>query len=232
MDRAEMVKGLAILLVVIMPAVIVAAEPIIHVPHGTPATIDGTVDAEEWADAVRIELPRSTWLLLKHDGDSMYMGIVADEMGMFVGNVCILDDDRFYIYHASAALGTAMYQWNPSTVTWILASDFVWRCRALGFSSTAVRQREQFLADEGWVASISYLGDPEEMEFRVTASSSSLLVWLALLPAYGGDLLNWPEIPGQDLFPGPIPGETMLEPDGLAHLILDPADVEPAEHAP
>ncbi|MBN1858176.1 hypothetical protein JW848_03110 [Candidatus Bipolaricaulota bacterium] len=197
-----------------------AAEGPLYIPQGQAATIDGTIHEQEWADALSVELPRSVTLHLKHRDGWLYIGIRADQLGMFVGNVCVIRDHELYILHSSAALGTAVYQWTGSA--WTLARDFVWRCRALGFSPAAIQDRQSFLEQEGWLASISYLGVPEEMEYQVSVSDSSLLTWIVLLPGSGALLLNWPEIVDQDLFPGPIPGETLLGLGAWARLILEP----------
>ncbi len=187
-------KILVLLICAIAPMSVMAEAPI-PVPYGTAVSVDGTMNAEEWADACSIELPRSTEVLLKHDGESLYAGIRTDELGMFVGNLCVIRDSFLDIYHSSAALGTATYLREQSTSSWILAREFNWRCRTLGFSPSAVQARERFLADEGWVASISYLGRLDEMEFRLVTSDTSLLVWLVLLPSSGASLLSWPVMP-------------------------------------
>lgn len=225
------IPGLLILLVCAMMVCETAAGELVHVPYGTAVAIDGTIGAEEWAGAHHIELTRSTELLLKHDGDWLYAGVRTGELGMFVGNICVIRNMCLHIHHSSAALGTATYRWGRSTPLWILARPFDWRCRTLGFSSFAVRERERFLAEEGWVASISYLGRPAEMEFQIAASDRSLLVWLVLLPASGADLLDWPEIQDQETFPGPIPDEFHLELGSWARLILDAAPLTAQEHA-
>jgi len=215
-------KVLVLLICAIAPMSVMAEAPI-SVPYGTAVSVDGTMNAEEWADASRVELPRSAELWLKHDHDSLYVGIRASELGMFVGNLCVIRDSFLDIYHSSAALGTATYRWEPTPSSWILARQFSWRCRRLGFSPAAVQERERFFADEGWVASISYLGRPDEMEYQLTVPCEPMCVWLALLPSSGGELLYWPEIADQDIFPGPIPEQAHIGLDSWARLILEPA---------
>ena len=197
-----------------------ATEPPLYVPLGRAAVIDGTMDEQEWADALRVELPRSVTLRLKHDGTFLYIGIRAATLGLFVGNLCIIDDVSLRILHSSAALGTAVYRWTGTG--WTLAENFVWQCRSRGFSQAAVRDRQSFLDQEGWLASISYVGVAEEMEYQVSVSEASLLAWIVLLPGSGAPLLNWPEIPDQDVFPGPIPDQASIGLGAWARLILEP----------
>ena len=179
-----------------------ASDLDVLIPLGSASTLDGVLEEGEWDDALAVLLDDSTTLFMKHADGLLYLGIRAPEMG--VGNLCIVRDGEVRVLHSSAALGTAIYEYVEDT--WQLKQDFVWRCRGRGFSSAAVEQREEFFETEGWLATISYLGTPEEMEYKVLLDEESLRMFYVYLPASNPTaILSWPASVAQNVIPGPIP---------------------------
>ena len=108
-----------------------------------------------------------------HAGGYLYLGIRASTPGMIAGNVFINRGDEIAILHASAALGTALYQQGEGG--WHQIQDFAWRCRSTGQGDAAQAERDAFLQQEGWVAANSRMGTPEELEYRIEIGDDDLL---------------------------------------------------------
>ena len=183
-------------------ALATASDLDVLIPLGSACVLDGVLEEGEWNDALVVLLDDSITLFMKHAGGLLYLGIRAPDMG--VGNLFIVRDGEVWVLHSSAALGTAIYEQVEDT--WQLKQDFVWRCRARGFSASAVEQREEFFETEGWFATISYLGTPEDMEYKIVLDVESLQMLFVYLPVSNPTaILSWPPSVYQDVIPGPIP---------------------------
>lgn len=197
------------------------ADPIVA-PSGALPTLDGTIADDEWADATIIPLGADCTLFLKHAERNLYMAIRATTMG--VPSPLIARADGVYVLHASAALGTAIYEQTDDF--WELQQSFVWQCRTLGFSSAAAAQRERFLAQEGWLGTIGYLGQPTEFEYVITLNELPLRMLVLFLEATDPTvLLSWPEqadVTGHlEIITGPVPSVVSFDVDNWAVLILE-----------
>jgi len=83
-----------------------------------------------------------------------------------VGNIYLQRGDEVSVLHTSAALGTAKFAWQAGV--WTRVQNFSWRCRDIGFSETAQAKRAEFLQQEGWLAAISRMGTPNELEYKIS----------------------------------------------------------------
>ena len=158
----------------------------VEVPQGTPATLDGILSPDEWNGACTKDLAGGGELLLMHDDGYLYLGIRSRTMGY--GSVCIAQDNQISILHSSAALGTAVFEKDEDD--WRRTRQFSWCCR----SRTDNSQREAHLQQEGWSASIGYLGTPEEMEYQIAMREGTLT--LAVVYQEGPNMdsaLWWPK---------------------------------------
>lgn len=134
-------------------------------PSAALPVIDGTIGAEEWQGARRDFFADGSELFLLRFADDLYIGIRANTPGMIVGNIFIHSSDRITIHHASAALGTAVYQQEGDA--WRLVKDFSWRCRRFDNGKEAQAEREAFWDEEHWIAANSRMGTPHELEYRI-----------------------------------------------------------------
>ncbi len=135
----------------------------IFVPLGLPPTIDGVMDSGEWDAALEVSAGDGSIVLFMHSGDALYVGVRGSTPEMIVSNVFIHDGANIRIAHASAALGTAVYQQKGDS--WERILDFDWRCRSTSDSEAAREERTAFYRDEGWVATNSRIGTPNALEF-------------------------------------------------------------------
>ncbi len=137
----------------------------LSVPAGTSPVVDGTIRAEEWQGARRELFKDGSELRLLRHGEDFYLGIRAGGGGMIAANLFVESGEGISIYHASAALGTAVYKKDGEA--WRLVRNFSWRCRRTDGGQEATAERDAFLREEGWIASTSRMGTPNELEFRI-----------------------------------------------------------------
>ena len=135
------------------------APPPLAVPLGMVPDLDGDLSSGEWDQALELEMSRDGAVYFQHDGEYLYVGIAADGLGY--GSLCWERDDQVWILHSSAALGSAAYQADGSS--WRPLWDYDWCCR----SAVPTGERQDLFEQEGWMASISYMGDPGQMEYQI-----------------------------------------------------------------
>jgi hypothetical protein len=190
----------------------------VRVPQGQPVVVDGVMEPDEWADALVIEICEVASLHLKHADGYLCVGLSTQEP--VVGNVLIQTGSQIRVMHSSAALGTAMYEREQAV--WRRTQGFVWRCRSRILTEAALQQRQVFLEEEGWLASITYMGEVNHLEYRIADPAAIERLALVLLPAsHPGDLFIWPVDMDQDIFPGPINTESHMAPEQWPRLILE-----------
>ena len=194
----------------------------ILIPLGNPPTLDGTISPGEWEQAAIESFADSSQLLLMQDGEFLYVGIRANETGMIAGNVFIQRGDEIHILHASAALGTAIYQ--KSEDRWQQIQDFSWRCRNTGNSEAAQTERAKFLTEEGWVAANGLMGTPNELEYQIKIPDGDFrlaAVYIKASPPY--EKIPWPPQLIDDTIlptPGGLPDSFYFSPAQWAMLDL------------
>ena len=175
---------------------------VIDVPVANPPTIDGTHAPDEW-DAATIETfaDGSELFLMQADG-YLYVGIRAIEQEMILANIFIQSGDEISIMHSSAALGTAIYQRGEDN--WQRTQDFTWQCRSTSLGD-AQAERDEFLEQEGWVATNGRIGTPNELEYQIKIPDSDFrlaAVYIKSTPPY--DKIPWPaELTDDTIMPTP-----------------------------
>jgi hypothetical protein len=141
---------------------------------------------------------------------------------MIVGNVFVQQDDEVRILHASAALGTAVFQKGGET--WEQAQAFDWRCRSTDDGKAAQAEREAFLRDEGWVSVNSRIGAPNELEFKIAAPRNGFRLAVNVLRSSDpGAKHPWPSDLDDDCIkptPGGLPSQMRFQPDRWAMIEL------------
>ena len=139
-------------------------------------TIDGMIQPGEWDQAVVEEFQDGSELHLIMNDENLYLGIRSKTPEMIAGNILLQRGDQILIMHTSAALGTGIYQMEGEE--WHLVQGFNWCCRSTGEDESAKAERLAFLAEEGWLGSISFRGNPEELEYMIalTGEETALAV--------------------------------------------------------
>jgi hypothetical protein len=164
---------------------------VVEVPSGVPPRIDGVLSPGEWDGAMHVELDDVRHLYFMQNDGYLYLGIDSGTMGY--GSICIAGDDRVSLLHASAALGTAIFEREGED--WRRIRQFSYCCRE---TEPGPRQ-EQHLEEEGWLASIVYMGISDEMEYQIVMPADGLV--MAVVHQTGQTVtsaLRWPETINDD----------------------------------
>jgi len=199
-----------------------AEQVAVSVPPGNPPTIDGTLSAGEWEDAAIELLSDGSELLMMHADGYLYLGIRSTTREGFAANIYVEDNDQVRILHAFAALGTAIYQ--QGTDSWQQTRVFDWKCRGSSNSEAAVAARAAYLQDERWVAGISLMGTPNELEYQIELTSTPRRIAVSLARSSSPDeRVFWPATLDDDCIkptPGGMPPELHFSPVQWAEIDL------------
>jgi len=198
----------------------------ILVPQGNPPAIDGVIEKEEWESAVKDLAADGSEVMFVHAEGALYVGIRGSTPEMIVGNVFIAEGDTIRILHASAALGTAVYKRGDDG--WDQTQTFVWRCRGTSNSANALTERASFLQDEGWVATNSRIGTPNEHEFMIILPAEPMRLAVNILRSSTPDE-KVPYPAGLDdgviaPTPGGLPAVISFAPEGWVLVTLLPVE--------
>ena len=178
-----------------------------------PPTLDGQLAAGEWESALRMDVGEEAEAYVGRWNGALYVALRGP--AMLIGSLLIQSDDRVRVLHASAALGTGIYERDGDV--WVLREGFSWQCRMTGFSEPAVTQRDEFLERSGWLATISRLGPMNEMEYRIEEVHAPMrILILAMTLTDGNPILSWPVPPGtaeahRTIITGPLPEYTSFD---------------------
>jgi len=196
----------------------------IPVPQGKPHLIDGTISPGEWDNAMIESFSDGSELLLMYSEGYLYLGIRANASDMIVGNVFINHGDEIVILHASAALGTAIYQ--KETDQWQLTQNFDWCCRGTGDNEAAQDERNAFLQKEHWVGTNSRTGTPNELEFQIEMTSESLRMAVNYIKVSEPNVkISWPSDLDDACIkptPGGLPEHLQFSPDKWVTINIQP----------
>lgn len=189
-----MARSLAALVLLLASTAHAAVKPVrIDVPRTMRRpVVDGRIGSAEWTRAARVQLMDGGHALLLHDGTYLYVGLVARRAA--AGSVCTMNGDQVRVLHASAALGTALFDRRDGT--WALTQGFTFTNRDTGNSQAAHADRKQFLGTQGWFANAHPAGQLQrEYQIRLAGRNEvplvlSLMSWVK---ADEYDLDVWPD---------------------------------------
>jgi hypothetical protein len=125
----------------------------------SPPLIDGLLDEEEWKSAPRQKLSGGGELRMLRVGDDLYLAVSAANPG--IASFCIADGNRVEILHASAALGTAVYERGDGG--WRQLEGFDWKVR----EGAPEDSKKDYLHSRGWLANSSRQASLVR-EYRIT----------------------------------------------------------------
>lgn len=153
--------------------------------------IDGSIGEEDWQAAEALEFQDGSQLYLLLADENLYLAIRSLGDGLIAGNVFLQQGDRILVLHTSAALGTAVYV--ESGGSWQRQQDFEWCCRSRIASETTLAEREDFFDREGWLGANSFLGEKNELEYRIRAANGPFVIAVNFLQADDPDYKQvWP----------------------------------------
>ena len=136
--------------------------------------IDGILGKDEWSGARHIALDAGgeAWVLQK--GDELWVAMKGAKNGF--PTLCVGNSKRVELLHASAALGTAIYERESDT--WKRRQDFTWSVR--DSPRTTAAQKDDFLQSAGWLGNASNQSAPIR-EFVVRLNPDRTRIAIAFL---------------------------------------------------
>lgn len=129
-----------------------------------PYKVDGYLTAREWGDAI----PEG--VTVREDDEWLYFGVRSNVRTTI--HLYLRDKDTLKVMHASASLGTAVYQKGESG--WDLKEPYVWEVRdpviRARFEAPVGLEREAFeyARTRGWLASTMLMGGDHDAELKVS----------------------------------------------------------------
>jgi len=206
----------------------------IDAPKGAPPILDGVLSPDEWSGAQKTQLIGDGELLYMRSDGYLYLGIRAQDN--LVGSVCIDQGNEVAILHSSAALGTARYK--KADEGWRLAQGFSWSNRDTSNSEQAQRQRDMHLKKNNWLASITPMGTPEEMEYQIAMPEGSVRLAVAYIQAPNYRPTAWlpPDLDDDcrniTLIQGDTPATLQFSPDQWATFTISSSATDDSTAAP
>ena len=220
--------------------------PTVSIPAGEPITLDGVLDSEEWSSASRYPLvsrhstasPHSFGgageFFLQRQGEEIAVGIRGNQPGF--PHLAFSVGDSVWVLHASAALGSIVYE--RGTDTWALVRGPVWELRDPSLTALASRAREIYLDENGWVGTTAEMGREGDAEFlilpdRFGGENARFAVVFLPVPITG-ETWGWPEGNSDEigmlkLLTGPMPEELRLDPTGWGLLQVEDGEEGPVK---
>jgi formylglycine-generating enzyme required for sulfatase activity len=194
----------------------------IVVPSGSIPIIDGIMSPGEWENALVETFADGSKLYLMQAGGYLNLGIQANTPGMIAGNVLVHYGSTIKILHASAALGTAVYERGDDH--WQRIQKFTWHCRDTSDSDSAKAERGAYLQREGWLAANSRIGTPNELEYQIKVNDQKLRLAVNFIRASNpNEKIVWPADLDDDCIkptPGGLPEFLDFSPERWGFLEL------------
>lgn len=165
-----MKKHLALVLSALLGSMPVLASqaPSIDVPRGPAVTVDGRWDETEWSGAAIRGEEGFEVAFLATEG-LLQIGIRSSPV--FVASLCVERGEEVHIFHASSALGHAVYVREAEGDGWRLSRNFEWRLRKKDLGSEPEAERKKHRSEHGWVASTIEMDRPDSpVEFQIASS--------------------------------------------------------------
>ena len=148
---------------------VLAQETQVDVPTGQAPVVDGTIQPDEWADAIRIPLVGGEAVFLKKSDRYLFIAVKGSSGG--IGSLGLATPDSLRILHASTGLITADFVRDGSR--WRLVHRFRGPATPSGESfgrgeeRSAGDYRLASLEQYGWTANVVDSGLPTDLEYQI-----------------------------------------------------------------
>lgn len=152
-------------LCLILIAAEASAQEVFTLTAGDQIETDGRISEGEWSDAQSFGLHGGGNVSIKSDSAYYYFMVRGLKEGW--SHLYISYNDTVYIFHASAALGTAAYVMNNEG-NWEPEKPFTWNLRDTSTSRQAELLRNEFLLKEHWLANTNRRGAHNILEYKLS----------------------------------------------------------------
>ena len=141
-----------------------ASGPHLVVPRSDAPRLDGILGEADWGAGAQVALDAGGHARYLHDGARLYVAVQGPVAGW--SHVYLASGDTVRVLHASAALGSVRYV-RSADGTWQTDEAFAYELRDTSLSPAAEEGRARYLAEHGWVASLSGMGEPGAQEYAI-----------------------------------------------------------------
>ena len=144
-------------------------------------SLDGVITVAEQDSAQNSLREGESALFIRRVGNMLWIAIESESIG--VVSLCVGGDDEVKILHASAALGAITF--FQQGTTWTTSERFSWSLRDTSMSTSAMSKRQEYLNEQGWVATTSSMGHSGHSEFLLSGdrfSISNLHLAVGIMP--------------------------------------------------
>jgi TolB protein len=160
------------------------------VPVGAPVALDGLFSPGEWDRGLHQEFTDGGEVILMQDGRYLYLGIHENFDGLTVTSVFIEFGDEISVLHVSGSLGTAIFKRGDHG--WQLTQSFAWELDGVTSHSAAhEKKRQDFMAANGWLASLGSMTETEEIEFQIAIPNGPFRIAVAYLRPPSHSRATW-----------------------------------------
>ena len=177
---------LAVLLTAIEPG------PGVKVPRGPAPVIDGRIEEAEWRGAAVALQTNGLTVRLQHDGRFLFLAVSSTGDGF--PSVCVARADTIRILHASAALGAVAYVYHNDA--WVTRDTaFSYGMRNTGLTEAERMERQNYLAQHGWLGSTARMGEGKHHELQISLALTGPRPRVAVgyfRSAGAGERVTWP----------------------------------------
>ncbi len=135
-----------------------------YAQSASPVKLDGHFSDEEWNGAKKQALIGGGDIrILQHSGE-LFIGLQGLKKGW--SHLYVFNGEAIFVFHASAALGTGIYEKDKDGV-WQPTQTFVYAARKADQSEEAIKARLAFFETNGWLANTNGMGDGKTFEFKL-----------------------------------------------------------------
>lgn len=178
----------------------VTAQTKIKVPLGKTVSIDGKIEAAEWADVLPLDLTNGGKLFIKSDGKNLFIAMRGTKAGW--SHLYVNDGtDAVSVIHASAALGRVIYAPDDKKL-WQPKNEFAWEIRDRTITAETRNAMDAYLKKNGWVASNNNMGNASEVEYKLAAPNDRNLRIAAVFMSDGAS---------PQYFPASLSDDTLMQ---------------------
>ncbi len=128
--------------------------------------LDGSISTEESQQLTTIGKNGSNLMLIDQSSEN-YLRVTIKSGALYVASLCACTSkNEVLVLHASAALGDQTY--TQESGSWTTGDVFNWEVREGEMTPAAIKKRQDYFEQKGWVANTMHMGNNGETEFFIS----------------------------------------------------------------
>lgn len=189
-------------------------NPMRRIGAGIVAVMVGVASLVAQSPPEAHELAGGGTVSLRRDGDRLLVTVTGPRAGL--ASLCLGDDSRVRILHASAAIGQATYERSGSS--WALAERFEFKLRETRTGPPPEADQRAYFDATGWVANANNAGTAPRA-FTIRVDRRARFLGVAFYTTSGTEAVSyWPPTMSDDCLAvkvaqGFLPATAQFRPD-------------------